>query len=105
MRYVEQPGVRIDATKVPAALRPLLPLALRYAVFGDSAGQALVEQISDADLSTLVARTRPVKRDIESFALDSPESRQTPVPDEAVVFQMFAWNLLHLEVEHRRRGL
>ena len=98
-RYDKLPNVRIDESLVPAKLRELLPFARAWGILGDDALERAIRQASHDDIKRAVEASKPLKTAIHKFAYQSPGASATPVPDEVVLFQMFAWSLNRLEVE------
>src|SRR5262245_40276327 len=98
-RYDKLPDVTIDESRVPAPLRDLLPFARAWGILGDDALDRAIRQASPAEITRAVEAARPLKSAIQKFAYRSAGASATPVPDEVVLFQMFAWSLNRLELE------
>jgi len=98
-RYTNLPGVLIDESRVPASLRPLLPIARDWGNLGDEALERAIGEASRETIAQAVEAALPMKDEIHDFAYRSAGAAATPVPDEVVLFQMFAWSLNRLEVE------
>jgi ParB-like chromosome segregation protein Spo0J len=101
-RYDRLPNVRIDEARVPAPLRELLPFARAWGICGEDALERAIRRASREQMLQVVHAARPVKAVLHDFAYESAGASATPVPDEVVLFQMFAWSLQHLEVEVRQ---
>jgi hypothetical protein len=100
-RYDQLPHVRLDESRIPAPLCPLLPFARPWGILGDDALERAVRVASCDGIVRAVEAARPFKDAIHDFAYRSIGPSATPVPDEVVLFQMFAWSLNRLEVESR----
>jgi hypothetical protein len=98
-RYDQLPDVRIDESRIPPPLRSLIPLARAWGIAGDEALERAIRAASRDEIAAVVAASRGMKDAIHGFAYRSPGANATPVPDEVVLFQMFAWSLNRLEVE------
>ena len=68
---------------------------------GDEALERAVRAASRDEIARAVEAARPLRDLIHDFAYRSAGALATPVPDEVVLFQMFAWSLQRLEVESR----
>ena len=100
-RYDQFPDVQIDPLRIPPQLQPLLPLARAWGIMGDDALEHAVRAASRDEIVRVVEAAHPVRDLIHDFAHRSAGASATPVPDEVVLFQMFAWSLQRLEVESR----
>jgi hypothetical protein len=100
-RYDQLPDVQIDPSRIPPQLQPLLPFARAWGIMGDDALERAVREASRDEILRAVEAARPLRDLIRDFAYRSAGASATPVPDEVVLFQMFAWSLQRLEVESR----
>ena len=100
-RYIDLPGVQLNESDIPSPLLPLLEVAKEWAIVGDNALEKAIQKTEKQKIRTAVNLARPLKDNIEKFAFESNGASATPVPDEVVIFQMFAWSLKRLEVEVR----
>jgi hypothetical protein len=100
-RYVDVPGVKITLANIPVGLQPLLGLAKEWAIVGDDALEEAIRKAGKKRIRACVDAAWPLKDEMFQFAYESNGAKATPVPDEVVVFQMFAWSLNRLEVEVR----
>ena|SRR5688572_27113193 len=98
-RYGELPGVKLDQSQIPASLCPLLPFAKRWAILSDDGLEQAISEEGYEEIVKAVEAARPLKSAIHEFAYRSAGASATPVPDEVVLFQMFAWSLNRLEIE------
>lgn len=88
-RYAELPDVTIRLKAIPRALLPLLKDAKRWAIVGETGVERAMRKASIDEMESVVARAEPLKEEIWQFAHESVGSRQTPIPDEVVLFQIF----------------
>jgi hypothetical protein len=100
-RYDQLPGVQIDPTRIPSPLQEILPVVRKWAIMGDGALEQAIRAANRDEIARAVQSTQSLKDAIHDFAYRSEGALATPIPDEVVLFQMFAWSLNRLEVECR----
>jgi len=98
-RYDKLPNVKIDESRVPSKLRDLLPFARQWGILGDDALERAIRQAGRDEIRRAVKAASGLRKEIHAFAYESPGASATPIPDEVVLFQMFACSLRWLEVE------
>ena len=100
-RYVDAEGVAIDPARVPEDLRPLLPLAERWAIGDDVERAAFIESASDHECEAFIDAVEPFMDAVEAFC-GAGRSR-TPVPDEVVLLDMLAESFAEAQCRHPAR--
>jgi hypothetical protein len=88
-RYAELPGVTLRLEVIPPPLIPLLEDAKKWAIVGETGIERAISKASLEDMEALVARAKPLEEKAWKFAHESIGSRQIPIPDEVVLFQIF----------------
>ena len=88
-RYAELPGVRIRLDAMPRSLAPLVKDAKKWAIVGETGVERAIRKASVEEMDGVVARAEPLKQEVWKFAYESVGSRQTPIPHEVVLFQIF----------------
>jgi hypothetical protein len=101
-RYDQLPGVTIEESRIPELLQPLIPYARAWGILGDDGLEWAIAHGSRNEMEEVVRVARPLKDAIHQYAYESAGASAIPVPDEVVLFQMFAWSLNRLEVEVHR---
>jgi hypothetical protein len=83
-RYADIEGVVIDPAKVPDQLRHLIPLAKHWSI-GDDVERANMMWLTPyEELKAMVFAVGPFRDDIWKWC--SSHHKDTPVPDEVIVF-------------------
>lgn len=100
-RYDQLPGVQIDPTRIPSPLQEILPVVRTWAIMGDEALERAIRAAGRDEIVRAVQAVQSLKDAIHDFAYRSGGASATPIPDEVVLFQLFAWSLNRLEVECR----
>ena len=100
-RYDQLPGVTIDESSIPADLHALLPFARTWGIMGDAALEHAIRKASRDEIAQAVDAASPLIDSIHGFAYCSAGADASPVPDEVVLFQMFAWSLNRLRTASR----
>ena len=96
-RYADAPGVAIDAERIPAALRHLVPYARVWAIGDDEERGAFAETQSSGQKCAFMDAVRPHFAELEAWC--AAQRTETPVPDEVVLFDMMAEAAAELEPE------
>jgi hypothetical protein len=95
-RYDQLPNVKIDESRIPAPLRPLLPFARAWSISCDDALERAIRVAGHDEIARAVEAGIPMRDAIHDFAYRSAGASAIPVPDEVVLFQMFAASLERL---------
>jgi hypothetical protein len=88
-RYAALQSVMLRLGKIPPSLVPLLDCAKQWPIVGETGVEREIRNASLEEMEMVVARAEPLKEEAWKFAHESEESRQTPIPDEVVLFQIF----------------
>lgn len=91
-KYTDRPGVAISEQRVPAKLRPLLSFAKEWCFEGDTAVYRHLENTGEALIREFVSQCDARQASLERFCFDT--THPTPMPDEAVVFQIMYHNFM-----------
>lgn len=87
-RYMDTPGVRLDPTRVPENLRPLLRFANAWAIGDDVERGRLVADTPLEDKKEFVRAVVPHFEDIERYS--QAHANSEPVPHEVIVLNLLA---------------
>ena len=74
---------------IPRPLVPLLEDVKKWAIVGETGVERAIRKASLEEMEAVVARAEPLKEKAWKFAHESDDSRQIPIPDEVVLFQIF----------------
>jgi hypothetical protein len=91
-RYVEIPGVRINAERLPPALRGLLPLAQQWCLTGDDELSRELDSRPIEELKEFVMACEERQADLEEFCLRAEHG--IPTPHEVALMQVMHRNFL-----------
>src|SRR5277367_533202 len=87
-RYADIPEVAIDESKIPVAVRPLLPLAKEWSISDDVELEAYIAAASEEKRRQFFEAFRPHFSALAKWNRDS--SHLVPQPDELVLFDIAA---------------
>jgi len=88
-RYAELPDVTLRLEVIPRPLLPLLEDAKKWAIVGETGVERAIKKASLEEMEAVIARAETLEDEAWKFAHESDGSRQTPIPDEVVLFQIF----------------
>jgi hypothetical protein len=90
-RYLDNPNVVIDVSKIPNNLRPLIKYFSDWCVYGESAMHKSLAKKKIYDIKTFVEDCCLVDDEMYEYGFVSAEIC-TPVPDEMVAMQLLYHN-------------
>ena len=97
-RYDQLPNARIDSSRIPAPLQPLLPFARAWGIMGDDALERAVRAVSRDEIARVVEAARPVRDLIFDFA-----HRSVGVVREEEPLATYLWSSFPLYLAPARR--
>ena len=93
--------MRLDESKIPEGLRPLLPFAERWGISDDGERSNAVENASPRDLSELIHSIDAYEEELFDW-LAGPESYRNPATDEYVALTNLTLAIDYAQVLIRR---
>lgn len=87
IRYVDEPDVTIDESKVPEKFRHLLPWARQWSIGDDVIRAEVMDQTPYEEKKAFVEAVSPYIEEIFVWT-DSYHKKGGPIPDEVVIFEM-----------------